>query len=99
MSAKSKSNIATAAVLGVLIFLILGVPKFSSDPVQNAYDRCVSGQEKRVAKAREMGVRLDGFSKQIEMSCGLIKNVCKADPDGFMCKAYLNTTEEQFFHD
>lgn len=99
MSIQPKSSLATAVVLGVIIFLMMGAPGISSNPVDSALNRCMNGKSRKLTQMQKMGFEVQALSKQIENSCGYIKSICNAAPEGFMCKNYLKMTEEQFFLD
>jgi hypothetical protein len=89
-----------ALVVSSLFVLVACAP----DPVQQAYDRCVSSAV-NAARANSGGLKfltdeqkkqLEGTAKSLAKgTCGAIKSVCQTDRTGQACRTLLQTAGVQ----
>lgn len=69
-----------------------------SDPIDRAYDECIERIEAGIAEAeRELGTpAMSALARTAgESGCHAMRDACRADPDGLMCKAALDSLRER----
>ena len=67
-----------------------------SDPVQQAYDDCMSqvSQAKAETSNDAMAGMMEGIQKMAESACGMILTTCESDPESAMCQGMISKYAE-----
>lgn len=79
-----------AVVGGAILLSTLGVPGFSSNPIEKAYNRCVSVKTEKMKALQGVGYPPEMLNNIIQMGCGSIHTACQ-NPDSPICQLMINS--------